>query len=310
MYEDVEATIARYADDATVVDELHAVPPYRVYEVRLDGRRAVLKVDAHWRGHAAAEGRVQAFVAGETSASTPAVLAVGTDHFLAAYHDRIACTPDAPTDEWARSAGRWLARLHADTVGAFGGYGRPVAGDDGLEVDARDEWVDAVRARLAHHREYLEPIGYADVAAAVDAFLADSPEVFDGVDEPVLCHGNVHPEHLATGGDDGPVAIDFEHALVAPAEYDFWRVAVPLFGGHERGVDPFEQAFREGYERVGSLPADLERRRPAYELLNSVAYLESLHLQENVGPAERERIAERIRGRVSTVLAELRGELD
>ncbi|WP_276273324.1 hypothetical protein [Haloarcula litorea] len=54
----IDDILARHATDTySVVDELHAVPPYRVHAVRVDGRRAVLKPDAHPRGEAAVDGR-------------------------------------------------------------------------------------------------------------------------------------------------------------------------------------------------------------------------------------------------------------
>jgi len=193
----VRDALASHADDATVVRELHDVPPYRVFEVRLDGRRAVLKVDAHPRGHAAVGGSVRAYVARETPVPVPAVLAVGEDHFLAAWDD------DAPEPDAAEAIGeRWAC------------------------------------ARLDYHRSYLADRGHADVVDAVDALLAEHPEAFEGAGPPVLCHGNVHSEHAATRDGRVVSVVDFEHALVAPAEYDYWRLAFTQF--HLQGTAPEE----------------------------------------------------------------------
>lgn len=307
MREDITSTIEPYADDAEIVGELHAVPPYRVYEVALDGRRAVLKVDDHPRGHAADEGRVHEYVARETSAGVPDVIAVGADHYVTAREPAFADASERIHNEWAGVAGTWLGRLHADTAGAFDGFGRPRDDGGGLTIDARDRWIDAARERVGYHREYLEPRGYADVTDAVDRFLESHPETFEGCGEPVLCHGDVHPEHLAQTDDGTVTAIDFEHALVAPAEYDYWRAATPYFEGDDRVPDTALRAFHRGYESVRELPDGFEERRPAYRLLNLVAFLESLSLQENVDPDEREAHAETLERLAFETLDEVRG---
>lgn len=308
MRHEPEATIEPYADDVRLLEELHDVPPYRVYEVSLDGRRAVLKVDDHPRGHAADEGRVLEHIECETSAGVPDVIAVGTGHYVTAWDDAFAGSPDPIDEEWAHVAGSWLGRLHADTAGAFDGFGRPRDGGSELAIDAHDRWIDAARERVGYHREYLEPLGYADVAESVNEFLRENPEIFEGCSEPVLCHGDVHPEHLARRADGTATAIDFEHALVAPAEYDYWRATMPYFEAADDVDDAALWAFRAGYESVRPLPHGLEERRPAYRLLNLVAFFESLYLQGNVGPDERERRAGNLRRLVSETVETLRAE--
>lgn len=308
MNRDIETTIARYADDARVIGELHDVPPYRVYEISLDGRRAVLKVDDHPRGHAADEGRVQEYVGRETAAAVPPVIAVGDDHYVAAWERAFAGSPARIDEGWARLAGAWLGRLHADTARAFEGFGRPRDDGSALEHPTHDRWIDAIRERIASHREYLATVGHADAADAVDRFLLENPEVFEGCGVPVCCHGDVHPEHLVRT-DGGPAtAIDFEHALVAPAEYDYWRAAMPYFEAADNVAEATLRTFRAGYESVRGLPDDLEERRLAYRTVNLVAFLESLYLQKNVGPAERERRAENLRRLLSGTLETLRAD--
>ncbi|MEZ3116784.1 phosphotransferase [Halobaculum sp. MBLA0147] len=119
----VHDTLAQYTDDYAVERELHAVPPYRVHEVRVDGRRAVLKRDAHRRGHAAVEGHVHAYAAAETRVPVPPVLAVGADHYLVAWDDTVPDEPPEPDTAWCRAAGVVLARLHADSADAVSTYG-------------------------------------------------------------------------------------------------------------------------------------------------------------------------------------------
>ena len=310
-FTELTETLEPYADDPTVVRELHDVPPYRVYEVRLEGRRAALKVDAHPRGRAADEGRVHEYVARRTSAAVPEPVAVGSDHYLTAWNEAIARTRSAETLEptWTRAAGRWIGTLHDDTAGAFDGFGRPRDdGESGLALESHEDWTDAVLDRLGSHRSVLERVGYADVADAVAEFLRANPRAFEGAGEPVLCHGDAHPEHVVAGAGpaDAAAAIDFEHALVAPAEYDYWRFAIPYVAGRDDVDETVSRAFREGYESVRSLPADLERRAPIYRAVLTVAFLESLFLQRNVAPARRTEVADRLRGIVCETLADRR----
>jgi Ser/Thr protein kinase RdoA (MazF antagonist) len=309
--ERIRDALASHAQEYDIHEKLHDVPPYRVYAVEIDGCRAILKLDAHPRGHATAEGRAQGYVAEHTSVPAPAVLAVGADYFLAAWD------PDAPdpdegelTETWARAAGACMARLHAETTGAFDAYGRPVGRDGRLAVAGHDTWLAAARARLAYHREYLADLGlrYAGAVDRVDVFFCEHPDVFDGAGDPVLCHGNVYPEH-ARVRDGGVVSlVDFEHALLAPAEYDYWRLALPLLEGRD-GREEARRAFRAGYESVRPLPDGFERRRRAYALLNVVSYFESLYLQENVDPPERGERADWMEDRVDGTLADLRTDL-
>lgn len=306
MRHEIRRTLARYADEREIVRELHDVPPYRVYEVRLDGRRAVLKVDDHPRGHAADEGRVHEYVARHTAATVPDVLAVGADHYVTARDDDVAASDGTVDAAWAETAGGWLATLHADTAGAFDGFGRPFDDGDSLALESHATWLDAVRARVARHRSFLESVGYADVADAVDRFLERHPGVLDGAGRPVLGHGDVHPEHVVPTADGRAVAIDFEHALVAPAEYDYWRTAMPYLEAPADVDDAVARAFRNGYEAVRPLPEGLERRKPVYRAVNLVAFLESLHLQRTVGPTERARRGAVMRELALETLEELR----
>lgn len=278
--------------------------PYRVYEVSLDSRRAVLKGDDHPRGHAADEGRVQEYVARETAAGVPDVIAVGTDHYLTEWEPAFADSSEQVDEEWAGVASTWLGRLHAETAGSFEGFRRPRDGGSALAIDARGHWIDAARERVGYHQEYLRTVGHADVADAVDRFLRENPDVFAGCGEPVLCHGGVHPEYLARTGDGTATAIDFEHALVAPAEYDYWRAAMPYFEADDGVTDGALESFCEGYESVRELSDGFEDRRPAYRLLNLVAFLESLYLQVKEDSDEREAHGEILEGLVFETIEE------
>lgn len=306
MSTNIEKRLAQYSADNDIVRLLHDVPPYRVFEVRLDDRRAVLKVDDHPRGHAADEGCVQDYVATNTAAAAPAVLAVGSDHYLASWCDQFADASEAVETTWARAAGKWVGTLHADTADQFDGFGRPQRTADGLEITAHAEWIDAVRERLSYHREFLATVGHAAIVDAVDEFFRENPDVFDGVGDPVLCHGDVHPEHHVRGEAGALLGIDFEHALVAPAEYDYWRTVMPYIRSNDAADDSVEQAFRAGYETVRELPPDFETRAPLFELLNWIAFFESLYLQQRIEPTERDGKAQWMETRVDETLEQCR----
>ena len=284
MRRDIHDTLAAQFEEHRVVRRLRDVPPHEVYEVRVDGRRAVCKVDAGPTGNAGVEGRVTAFVGERTSVPVPEILHVGGDRYVAAWH------PDAPAPgvdrtvdgEWAAAAGRGLATLHAETAPLLDGYGRFESRGDDIVVEGHDDWHAAALADVRRRRPILARYGHADVADAVIDALRDRPDAFEGAGGPVCCHGWATPEHVAT--PDGRVAcvVDFEHALAAPGEYDYWRTVLPTFAGD----DATRRAFREGYDSVRSLPAGVERRAPFYVLLNEVYYVQSLYVQERRGPEE------------------------
>ena len=291
--------------DYELVRQLHAVPPHEVYEVRLDGTRAVCKVAASPEADPATEARVIEHVREHTSVPVPEILATGDDWFVARWIDGL---PDevAVDEARARTMGAGLATLHEqatlDSPGFFQSWG-PL-------VDAYERWSDVLVAVLADRRNYLEPLGYADVAQAAIDFVDRHREAFDPVD-PVVVHGNYLPEHVGvTDADSTPgevvAVIDFEHALAGAAEWDLIRTALPV---HSNGGEAVRDALLAGYESVRSLDDGFDRRYEAYATLNTVSYLKALHLQDQHDPAEVERRAERMREHVYDSLDELDGEL-
>ena len=291
-------------DSHEIRRRLHDVPPHEVYEVSVDSRRAVYKGDDGPTGNAAVEGRVMAAIAGKTSIPVPETLCVGDGYYVAAWH------PDAPSAEdereadeaWARAAGRGLATLHNETASSVDAHGAFRADEGAFAVRGRDEWRAAAIEYVRDRRPVLARYGHADVADRVIDHLAERPDAFAGAGEPVCCHGWATPEHVAVGDGDVTCVIDFEHAIAAPGEYDYWRTVFPAFGPGESGP---RTAFREGYESVRALPDGFERRAPLYGLVNAVCHVESLYVQEQNGPEETAEMADRLRSRVDAMLADL-----
>ncbi|TKX56972.1 aminoglycoside phosphotransferase family protein [Halorubrum sp. SS7] len=290
-------------DSHEVRRRLHDVPPHEVYEVSVDGRRAVYKGNTGPTGNAEREGRVMAAVADRTSVPVPEPLCIGDSYYVAAWH------PDAPAAEadheadaaWARAAGRGLATLHEETAPLVDAYGA-FRVDEAFAVRGRDEWHAAAVEYVEGRRPVLARYGHADAADRVLDHLAERPDAFAGAGGPVCCHGWATPEHVAVADGAVTCVIDFEHAIAAPGEYDYWRTVLPAFGPGES--EP-RTAFREGYESVRSLPPGFDRRAPRYALLNTVYYFESLYVQDQNGPAETARKADRLRSRIDAILDDL-----
>lgn len=299
----IHERLAPISDSVQVRHRLHDVPPHEVWAVRVDGERAVYKGDTGPTGHATTEGRVTAFVDEHTSVPVPTVHHVGEGFYVAAWH------PDAPdpaadgeaNEAWCRAAGRTLAALHDETEPLVDGYGLPESDDDGLTAP-HDDWHDAVVAYVEARRDAIAEYGHADLADAVLDRLADRPEAFAGVGPSVCCHGWWTPEHVSVSDSEVRCVVDFEHALAAPAAFDYWRTALPTFlaPGDDAGLE----TFREAYESVRPLPA-VDEWRDWFLLCCETYYVESLYVQSQHGSEETARRADRLRELVFDRLAAL-----
>ncbi|WP_227353284.1 phosphotransferase family protein [Haladaptatus salinisoli] len=308
MHEDereLRKRLAQHAKRYEVVRKLHDVPPHVTHEVRVDGKRAVCKRATSDEGNPTMEARAMRFLETNASVPVPRILAVGDDYFVAEWCD------DVPAErtldrERARTMGAGMATLHDETAFEATGFLR----DDGgkLALDARETWHETVCAFLADLRDFLEPLGYDDVASDALTFVREHPDLFDGAGDPVLCHGNYLPEHVGTDGDEVTRVIDFEHALAAPGEYDYWRTVLPLFADSNRSDEALAESFRAGYESVRSLPDEFDRRRKAYWTVNTVSYFRSLFLQRQRTGQEAARTASFFRKYVYDTIDSLRDE--
>lgn len=292
MHTAIQNKLDAQFDSYRIGEKLHDVPPHEVYEVTVDGTRAVCKANTGPTGNAGVEGRVTAVVNEETAVPVPEVLQVGTDYFVAAFHPE-APAPDKTQqvdDSWAAATGRGLARLHDETADYFDGYGQCRADGDRVTTTGYDEFHDAALEYVRRYRPTLDRYGHADVADDVIDALRANPDAFTGVGEAVLCHGWASPEHVSIVDGELACLLDFEHAIVAPAEFDFWRTADPAF---ER--DSQLERFREGYESVRSLPRRFEARHPLWRILNVIYFFVSLYVQDQHDATETERRAQHLR---------------
>lgn len=322
MTRDIETVLASQFDQFEIRGRLHDVPPHEVYEVTVDGRRAVCKVARAPEADPLTEAAVIDYVDRTTDVPVPSVLDAGDGYFVATWIDGLPAADEVPEGEeidgtYARALGAGLARLHEATAGSFDRPGRPRAGDDGrLRVDARDSMHAVARDLLDRYERYLADVGWAGPVREVRELFAARPDLLAGAGDPVVCHGNFLPNHVGFasgdaeeggGGAEIAAVVDFEHALVAAGEYDYWRTVHPVFvaPGSETSLDA-RSAFREGYESVRELSHGFERRQEAYSLLNLASYFVALDLQNGgIGPEERPR-AEAMADAVSELVASVR----
>lgn len=304
MRHTVHDTLAAAFESYSIVRQLHDVPPHEVYEVTVNGHHAVYKGDTGPTGNAAIEGRVTAFIGEQTSVPVPRILLVGDDHYVAAWH------PDAPPadagrdidETWASVAGRGLATLHAETDRLIDTYGQFQPQNGKLAITGASDWHTAAIAYVRHHRSIPDQHGHADIVDSIIDVLTDRSDLFEGTGSPVCCHGWATPEHVSVSDDRVSCMVDFEHALAAPGEFDYWRTVLPTF---THDTTALEQIFQDGYESIRSFPDGFERRKPLYVLLNLVYYFESLYVQDQHGPDETAKRAQRFRESVIETIERL-----
>lgn len=265
--------------------ELHTVPPHAVYEGKYNDHRAVLKVDTDPTGRAGIEGAVMALVNESTDLPVPRVLERGEEYYIAEWHPEARPPEDGqePDADWAEPTGRALARLHRESSSAVDGFGLFHLDGETVTVDSHETFHEAALAYLSAKRPIIETFGHEDMVDTAEQALHRHPDAFEGAGPPAICHGWATPEHVTIS--DGSVAciLDFEHAIVAPGEFDIWRTAIPAFANRD---DEALDAFLEGYESVRPLPPGVSSRKPAFVLLNQIYYFESLYGQNHHGPKE------------------------
>lgn len=305
MTDDLHARLESEFEHHRIVRLLHDVPPHVVYEIRVEGRRAVYKADTGPTGSAGTEGAVVAFVDDHTSVPVPEILHVGDEYFVAAWHPAApAPNEDRPADEtWAIATGAGLATLHNQTDPLLDDYGAFRAGADGLTIEGHPDWHASALDYVRRRQPVLAQYDHADVAEDVIEYLETHPDAFAGTDGAVCCHGWATPEHATVADGQLTCLLDFEHAIAAPGEFDYWRTAFPAFVATDN--HSAHDAFREGYELRRELPENFAQRNPLYALLNGVYYFESLYVQDQHGPRETAERAERLRERIDERLEEL-----
>lgn len=320
MRSQLQDRLGEQFETVNIVGQLHDVPPHAVYKLRVDGRQAVLKFDTGSTGSAGVEGRVLTLLHERTAVPVPAPLAVGDDWFLVRWEPAApqSCGSFEPDEQWARAAGRGLATLHEESAEFIDTYGLFRVEQEsaqttelrlqtfeasGLAINGNASYREAAIQYVREREPVLDRFGHGAIAQQAVEAIEAAPELTAGVGEPVLCHGWATPEHVAVSGDAVTCLVDFEHAIAAPAEFDYWRTVFPTFGTEQHEL---QQAFRDGYETVRSLPEELEARRPLYALLNGVYFFESLYIQDQHDETATRKKAEQLREQVETTVEQLK----
>lgn len=305
MRTDIPTRFDAQFDTCNVIQQIHDVPPHAVYEVTIDGQRAIYKENTGQTGRATIEGEVTKFIDKNTSVPVPEVLYVGDNCYVAAWHDDAPAPDDGQTadENWAFAAGAGLARLHGETAPLVNSYGAFQSTADGLSVDGHEEWHEAAIDYVRGRRPVLDRYGHADMADRIIEYLEAHPDAFAGTGDAVCCHGWATPDHVSVVDEEIACLLDFEHAIAAPGEYDYWRTVGPTFGPDS---DDARNAFREGYESLRSLPDEFDRRGPLYALLNFVYFFESLYVQDQHDSAKTAEKAARFQKAIHNILDNLR----
>ena len=164
MTQDVHTALASWFDRYEIRRQLHDVPPHAVYEVTVDGRRAVCKVARGETADVGAEAAAMDHVDRHTDIPVPSVLAAREDAFVATWLDALAdddVDRDDPTD--ARALGRGLARLHAATADAYSTAAFVMADDRASSVVAARDGLSALFLTRDGDRRHTD--GWDDLRA-------------------------------------------------------------------------------------------------------------------------------------------------
>jgi Ser/Thr protein kinase RdoA (MazF antagonist) len=278
MSRDITAVLARR--DCTVIEQLDSQSDHTVYQVRVDGARAICKVDGGDGDDVAQDAALLAFIGEETPVPALRVRGSGADHYLASWvagttYDGAA--PRALRERRLRNAGATLARLHAavelDAHGRFvpGGDGpRPVAD---LPFDAVGRWDEMLLDVVEGWREDL-PSRVAQLGDAVAETLRTHREAFAGRPA-TLVHGDYAGHNLLFDGAAVAAVLDWEMAFAGAGEFDRWRAEQALFEGAPpvEPDDDLRTEFRAGYESVRPADAGSAARGAAYRAVLALSPL-------------------------------------
>lgn len=274
----VRTLLESHTTDCEVRGEVGRNDRHAVYEVVVDGRRAVCKVAAGdgASGPLAVETALCDALDGVAAIRTPEVLHAEERFAAFSWLRGEPYDPGRPaTDRRARlrALGRSLARLHEATAGWFDGFGTLTvdSGDGtgvrtGVTVDGPEPWGRCWERLVEDWLARLDGTPNEDLKDAVLEAVrrARDDGVFESV-TPVLAHADAGPAHVRFGGEDDVGLLDWEGAAAFPPEYDLARARLDWFDlphAVEDEVPP--DALREGCRSVRSLPPGSEARRSLY----------------------------------------------
>jgi len=307
MKRDIHDVLESCASNYRVYDLLNDVPPHLVYEVEIDGVRAVCKLAAQERATPAVEGRVLEYVESATTVPVPHVLAVGDGYFLTEWCAAAPQEQVSVTESQAHVLGVCLATLHSQTT--FENTGLFEAADE-LTVEEQNSWSETLVRIMSHVHDDLAGTGYRDVSERALAFIEDHRTFFDEHDSAVLVHGDFVPSHLSFDDGDVSCVVDWEHAIAGPGEFDYARCDLHIFGDPVRKSGQYREAFQSGYRSVRELPPCSELRRRAYKALIFTYDIRQGFVQNQRDESEIRNRSDSFRGYVFDILESVAETLD
>lgn len=195
-----------------------------------------------------------------------------------------------------RNAGRYLARIHRhqsfETVGWL-------QVEDG-QVSVRPFDAESLRQRRQHSiawaADTLREAGpdLQQVAARLDALLAEHGDRFPADVDPVLCHDDFSPDNVLFEGDEVVGIIDFDRTRADHAQRDL-TAAANAFWMHDPTADwNVRESFYEGYRAVADLDSSFERNEPLYRVETLAWTVASMETLGELSAYEREFYSERL----------------
>jgi aminoglycoside phosphotransferase (APT) family kinase protein len=269
--EDVHDALASHDDDYEVRRELPSRDSHGVYEVTLDGTRAVCKVARGEDAHVGRHALVTEHVRDRTTTPTPRVLGFGDGHAVFQWSEGVAYEAEAPRElrkRRLRNAGVTLARLHEETDSDAHGYLRTRG--ERLELDSKGAWSDVLATIVEGWTDDLEGTRFEAAGVVVLEFVRDHDDALDAADGPDLVHGDYQPENVRFDGTRVAAVLDWEFSLVGSGEFDLCRAEREFFDWHDAPEgdasddEYLRRALRNGYESVRPLMPGFEARCRVY----------------------------------------------
>ncbi|WP_458207467.1 phosphotransferase family protein [Haladaptatus sp. NG-SE-30] len=262
----IHKALATHADEYRIKRELPSRAPNAVYEVTLDGRRAVCKVvsgdDAQIRKDALAT----RYVYEQTPIPISRVLAIEDDCAIFEWAEGITYDADtnrALREHRLRNAGATLATLHEST--SFVACGYLNCRDGELTLDARETWAALLATILDGWCDDLVGTRFEEAGESVQSFVREHGDGFTAVSGPEFVHGDYQPANLLFEDESVAAVLDWEFCFAGAGEFDLCRAEREFFDWHTAPEDDdLRGSIREGYESVRTLPPGFEWRRHVY----------------------------------------------
>ncbi|SIR51755.1 Phosphotransferase enzyme family protein [Haladaptatus litoreus] len=249
--------------------ELPSRTPNTVYEVILDGRRAVCKVASGDDAHVRKDALATRYLAERTPTLVPRVFAIEDDHAIFEWVEGTTYNADANRalrERRLRSAGKTLALFHESTD--FDTCGYLNCRDGKLAPDACGTWADMLTAIVGGWCGDLAGTRFEEAGESVLSFVRDYEDAFTAVSEPVLVHGDYQPENIRFEDESVATVLDWEFCFAGAGEFDLCRAEREFFDWHTAPEgDDLRGSIRKGYESVRTLQPTFDGRRHIYRAI-------------------------------------------